>query len=58
MCALFFVVKMFVTLNSWFVFLAVCLGIGIVGYIISVFLIFNKEELGKLSKGVLKKIKR
>ncbi len=57
-CALFFVVKSFVTLNSWFMFIAVCLTVGVVGYLVSIFVIFNKDELGKLKNGVLKKIKK
>lgn len=52
----FTIVRSFITLNSWFMFIAVCLAAGIVGYIFSVFILFNKTELTKLKSIIFKKL--
>lgn len=55
---LFIVVNSFVSATNWFSFILLCLGSGIVGYIISLPLIFSKKEIQKLKLIVKKKLKR
>ncbi len=54
---LFAVVHHFVAINSWLMFLGVCVVVGIIGYTLSIPLLFNKNELKKFKTAILKKIK-
>lgn len=55
--AIFFIIRIFVPMSSWTSFIIVCLGAGILGYLVSVFILFNKAELGKLKNTLFKKLK-
>lgn len=58
MLVLFLIVNNIFALNSWISLLAVCIGVGIIGYIISLPLLFKKDELLKLKNKVTTKLKR
>lgn len=55
----FMIIRYFTStmMTNWGVFLVICVGVGILGYIISVFAMFNRNELNKLKSAVFKKIK-
>ena len=53
--ALFIAIHQFVVINSWLTFLAICAIVGIMGYIVSIPLLFNKSELKKFTNKLLKK---
>lgn len=53
--ALFVLINMFVNVNSWASLIFVCLTAGIIGYLISIPLLFNKNDLIKIKKRILKK---
>lgn len=55
---LFWFIKQFFPLNNWGSFVLTCLFSGIAGYILSIPLMFNKNELIKLKYALKKKIKR
>lgn len=50
--------SLFLPLYSWMTLIASCLGVGIVGYILSVPLLFNRQELVRLKGILFKKLKR
>lgn len=54
----FFVTKLFVTVNSWLSFIILCLVAGIVGYIVSIPIMFSRRELSRFKKLIYKKIRR
>lgn len=55
---LFVAVDQFVVMNTWLTLICGCVIMGIVGYAISVPIIFSKDELKKLKNSVKKKLKR
>ena len=55
---LYFIVGNILTITGWLSFIAICLVVGILGYVISLPLLFNKAELIKLKTKVNKKLKR
>ncbi|MGN0450336.1 MAG: oligosaccharide flippase family protein [Ruminococcus sp.] len=52
---LFMAISSFVTINSWLSLIAVCIPVGILGYIISIPLLFNKKELSKFKSKLIKR---
>ncbi len=55
---LFMLIHMFVHINSWISLILVCAAAGIVGYAISLFVLFNKDEINKLFLKIKNKIKK
>ncbi len=55
--ALFYIVGLFINLNSWLILVAVCGLCGIFGYIIILPLLFNKSEINLLKNKIIKKLK-
>ena len=55
---LFIIASNILPINGWISFIAVCLPVGIVGYVLSLPLLFRKDELIKLKNKVTKKLKR
>ena len=50
--------KRVIVIGSWFKFLFVCAGVGILGYVLVLILLFNKDERKKVaSNGFEKKVK-
>ena len=58
MLIVFIIASNIFTVNSWFSFIAVCLPVGIIGYMLSLPLLFRKEELIRLKNKVTKKLRR
>lgn len=58
MLVIFIIASNIFTVNSWISFIAVCLCVGIIGYAISLPLLFRKEELIRLKNKVTKKLRR
>lgn len=56
--ALFFVVGMLIEINTWLTFIAVCIGFGILGYLLCIPVMFSRKEVNKFKLIILKKIKR
>lgn len=54
----FFIIKNIFIINNWLMFVIVCMIAAAVGYTMSLPLLFNKGELGKLKNTVMKKLKR
>lgn len=48
----------FVTIGNWLTLIVACGASALVGYVISVPLIFSKKEMGKLKTTVMKKLKK
>lgn len=48
-------VRRVVVIGSWFKFLFVCAGVGILGYVLVLILLFNKDERKKVLQMVLKR---
>jgi len=48
-------VRRVVIIGSWFKFLFVCAGVGILGYVLVLILLFNKDERKKVLQMVLKR---
>lgn len=55
---LYCIIDSLLPINSWVAFISVCLTVGIIGYAISLPLLFNKKELTKLKDRITKKLKR
>lgn len=55
---LFSIVSNFVTVTGWGSFLIICAICGILAYALSLPLLFNRAELGKLKNKLTKKLKR
>ena len=55
---LFVLVRHFVVINSWLTLLAVCITAGIIGYVLSIPLLFNRFEIEKFKKTIFKKLKK
>lgn len=55
---LFIIVHHIVAINSWLMFLLVCFVAGIVGYVISIPLLFNKNEIKNFKGTIFKKLKK
>ena len=58
MLIIFIIASNIFTANSWISFIPVCLIFGIIGYALSLPLLFRKDELIKLKNKVTKKLKR
>lgn len=58
LCLVFFAIKQFLTIVTWFDFFKNIVWIGIIGYIISVFLLLNKSEKKRIYNWVIYKIKK
>ena len=58
MCLVFFVIKKFITIITWFDFFKNIVWIGIIGYIISIFLLLNKSEKKMIYNWGISKIKK
>ena len=58
MLIVFIIASNIFTVNSWISFIAVCLCVGIIGYMLSLPLLFRKEELIRLKNKVTKKLRR
>lgn len=54
---MFYIVSMFITINSWFSLIAVCIGFGLIGYALCIPLMFKRSEIKKLTGKFMKKIK-
>ena len=54
----FFVIKSFFPMNTWIKLIIGCLASGVLGYALSIFLMFSRKELKNLKGKVLKKIKK
>lgn len=52
---IFMFINNFLTINSWVTLFAVCIPVGILGYIISLFLLFNKSEIKKIKLKIIRK---
>ena len=48
-------VRRVIVIGSWFKFLFVCAGVGILGYVLVLILLFNKDERKKVLQMVLKR---
>ncbi|CAD7288770.1 MATE family efflux transporter [Campylobacter suis] len=57
-CALFLMLRNFISITNWTEFLLVCMGLLAFGYVLNLFLIFNRFEQGVVVKKMLAKIKR
>lgn len=55
--AFFSVVRSFFAINSWLLFAAVCIVAGIVGYVVSIPIMFSRDEMKMLKGKILKKAK-
>ena len=55
---LFMVINHFATIGSWITLIAVCVASALIGYIISLPIIFSKSEIVKLKATVMKKLKK
>lgn len=55
---LFIAINHFIIIGSWLVLIAVCLVGALIGYVISLPLIFSKKEMSKLKSTVMKKLKK
>lgn len=55
---LFIIINHFFSVFSWLSFVLLCLASGIIGYVISLPLIFSRSEISKLKLMVLKKLKK
>lgn len=54
--AIFFViVSKFIAINSWLSLIAVCVGFGIIGYVICIPMFFSRSEIKKYAKKILKR---
>lgn len=53
--ALFIGINSIISINSWLSLIVVCAVAGLVGYVLSIPLLFNKSELKKLKSKVIKK---
>lgn len=52
---LFYIAGLFLPMNNWGSFIASCLGVGAVGYVLTIPLLFSKKEIKKLRYKILKK---
>ncbi|MEE0957549.1 MAG: oligosaccharide flippase family protein [Ruminococcus sp.] len=55
---IFFVIRSFIPMNSWGKFLIVCVVAGLLGYVISLFTMFNRKELALLKSKITGKLKK
>lgn len=56
--ALFYVVSLFVSIHSWASLILLCVPLGIIGYIICIPLLFNKNETSKLTSKIKSKLSK
>lgn len=54
---IFTLIGSIVTINSWFIFAVVCLIAGILGYVISIPILFSREEMKMFKAKLLNKLK-
>jgi O-antigen/teichoic acid export membrane protein len=58
MVLLFVIIKQFVVVTSWVSFIGVCVGAGLIGYFISLFIFFNKDEMASLKAMIKRKFSK